>query len=215
MDAIARTSPLPLPPGLVDALAAAYARPPRAYHNLDHVREVLGHYADVAAGPGWPQPREVYFAVLYHDAIYDAGRRDNEARSAAFARDELARWLPDAGIDVERVTELVALTARHGRLAPGDVDRDAALFLDCDMAILAASPERFDAYDRQIAQEYRGAQPAWMFAFYRRKFLKGLLAAPRIYLSEFFHARCDAAARANLARVAKAPRSTAKASAGR
>ena len=83
------------------------------------------------------------------------------------------------------------------------------------MAILAAAPERFDAYDRQITQEYRGTMPAWLFRHYRRKFLKGVLGAPRIYLSEHFHSCCDDAARANLARVLKAPRSTLKASAGR
>ena len=215
MIAIANSAPLPIPAELVAALEAAYAQPPRAYHTIGHVHEVLAHYADVAAGPGWTQPREVFLAVLYHDAIYEAGKRDNETRSAQFAAAEIARHLPDAGIDAPRVGALIELTARHGRLKPGDVDRDAALFLDCDMAILAAAPDRFDAYDRQIAQEYRGTMPAWLFRHYRRKFLKGLLGASRIYLSEHFHLCCDAAARANLARVLKAPRSTLQAGAGR
>lgn len=215
MDSIAALAPVPLPDAMRAALEAAYANPPRAYHSIGHVAEVLAHYADVAAGPGWTQPCEVYFAVLYHDAIYEAGHRDNEARSAAFAVEQIARWLPDAGIDTAAVAALIELTAKHGRIAPADVGRDAALFLDCDMAILAAAPERFDAYDRQIAQEYRGSMPAWLFRHYRRRFLKGLLAAPRIFLSDDFHTRCDAAARANLARILKAPRSTLHASAGR
>ena len=215
MTVIANSAPLPVPAELVAALEAAYAQPPRAYHNIGHVHEVLAHYADVTAGPGWSQPCEVFLAVLYHDAIYDAGKRDNETRSAQLAAADIARHLPDAGVDVARVAELIELTARHGRLKPGDVDRDAALFLDCDMAILAAAPERFDAYDRQIVQEYRGTMPAWLFRHYRRKFLKALLGAPRIYLSEHFHLLCGAAARANLARVLKAPRSTLQAGAGR
>ena len=57
--------------------------------------EVLRHYDAVAAGPGWAQPAEVRLAVLYHDAIYEAGRRDNEARSAELAVAHIARWLPD------------------------------------------------------------------------------------------------------------------------
>jgi predicted metal-dependent HD superfamily phosphohydrolase len=215
MMTIATSAPFPLPGGLVAALEAAYAQPPRAYHHIGHVHEVLGHYDEVARGPGWTQPREAFLAVLYHDAVYEPGKRDNEARSAAFAVAQIAHWLPDAGVDASRVAALVALTARHGRLRHEDVDRDAALFLDCDMAILAASPERFDAYDRQIAQEYRGTMPAWMFRHYRRQFLKGLLASSRIYLSEFFHSRCEAAARANLTRLLKAPRSTVQAGAGR
>jgi predicted metal-dependent HD superfamily phosphohydrolase len=116
-----------LPPEQWAALREAYATPPRAYHNFAHVEEVLRHYDEVANGPGWEQPQEVRLAVLYHDAIYEAERKDNEAHSAELAVEHIARWLPDRGIDAARVAELINLTARHGSLAPGDVDRDAAI----------------------------------------------------------------------------------------
>src|SRR5262245_11174745 len=88
------------------AIEAAYATPARAYHHYGHVQDVLRHYEEVAAGPGWAQPAEVYLAVLYHDAIYEAGRSDNEARSADLAREHITRWLGDAGIDASRVATL-------------------------------------------------------------------------------------------------------------
>ena len=188
-----------LPAAQLAAIEAAYAQPPRAYHHFGHVRDVLAQADAVAAGPGWRQPDEVRLAILYHDAIYDAGRRDNEARSATLAREHLARW--PAPVDAGRVVALIELTSRHGRLAPADVDDDAALFLDCDMAILGAAPAVFDAYDRGIAAEYRGHVPGWLFATQRRRFLKALLAAPRIFLSAHFHASLDAAARSNLRRA--------------
>ena len=194
-------APIALPPAQQAALEAAYATPPRAYHDFAHVAAVLRHYHDVAAGPGWRQPVETWLAVLYHDAVYEPGRGDNEARSALLAREHIARWLPGAGIDVERVAQLVELTARHGQLQPDEVDRDAALFLDCDMAILGASPAIFDAYDHGIAAEYRGRVPAFVYRLNRRRFLKALLARERIFLSDFFHARLDAQARANLRRA--------------
>jgi predicted metal-dependent HD superfamily phosphohydrolase len=199
-------TPLALPEAQLAELASAYATPPRAYHNFDHVREVLRHHADVAAGPGWTQPEETRLAVLYHDAVYEAGRSDNETRSAEVAVAAIARWLPGASIDAARVAELIELTARHGKFAPGDFgdgDRaaDTRHFLDCDMAILGAEPEVFDAYDRGIAAEYRGKVPAWLFRLNRRRFLKSLLAKPRIYLSPLFHERYDARARANLRRA--------------
>ena len=193
--------PFPLPPGQLAELKAAHAQPPRAYHNLGHVQALLRHYHDVAAGPGWRQPREVLLAMLYHDAIYEAGRGDNEVRSAQLAREAIARWLPDAGIDADRVAALIALTARHGSLRGDELDADAALFLDSDMAILGAPPEVFDAYDHGIAEEYRGKVPGFLFRLNRRRFLKGMLAQPRIFFSDFFHQRCDAQARANLRRV--------------
>ncbi|TMN19895.1 hypothetical protein [Pseudoxanthomonas sp. X-1] len=191
-----------LPPAQRQALEQAYATPPRAYHSIDHVQEVLRQVDVVAQGPGWRQPREVQLAALYHDAIYVAGRGDNEARSAQLARAHLAQW-PQPGVDMVRVADLIELTARHGGLSPGDVDAEAALFLDCDMAILGAAPEVFDAYDRGIASEYAGVVPGFIFRRKRRQFLKDLLQRERIYLSEFFHARLDAAARANLRRATR------------
>lgn len=193
-------APLDLPEAQLLALQAAYASPPRAYHHFGHARAVLQHCQQVAQGPGWQQPAEIYLAALYHDAIYEAGRKDNEARSAALAQQAIARWLPEAGIDAGRVATLIALTARHGELGVADVDAEAALFLDCDMAILAAPAEVFDAYDRGVAEEYAGVVPGFLYRAGRKRFLKALLARPRIYLSDWFHERCDAAARANLRR---------------
>ena len=193
--------PLALSPAQWAELQAAYASPPRAYHHWGHVEAVMRHYAEVAAGPGWTQPREVALALLFHDAVYEAGRRDNETRSAELARATIARWWPDAGIDAGRVAELIELTARHGQLAPADVDPEAALMLDCDMAILAAPAEVFEAYDQAIAEEYRGHVPGFLFRINRRRFLLDLLARPRIFLSEHFHRQLDAVARANLRRA--------------
>lgn len=193
-------APIAMPPQAMAELEIFYATPPRAYHNFGHVQEVLRHYAEVTEGPGWTRPVEPYLAVLYHDAIYDAGRKDNESRSAELAVEKIARWLPDAGVDSARVAQLIDYTARHGQLDAADVDRDAALFLDCDMAILGAEPAAFDAYDRGIAAEYRHV-PRWLFKLNRRRFLKALLARERIFLSDFFHGRYDAQARINLRRA--------------
>ena len=200
------SAPLTLPTSMLSELEAAYATPPRAYHNFGHVQEVLHRFAEVTAGPGWTQPAEVYLAVLYHDAIYEAGRKDNEARSADLAMAQIARWLPEHGVDTLRVAELINLTARHGQFSPVDFGDDgfaldARHFLDCDMAILGAERGVFDAYDAGIAEEYRGHVPGFLFRLNRKRFLKGLLARERIYLSDWFHQRYDASARANLRRA--------------
>jgi predicted metal-dependent HD superfamily phosphohydrolase len=196
-----RFEPMTLPAAMQADLEAAYAMPARAYHNFSHVQAVLQHCRAVADGPGWEHPREVQLAALYHDAIYDAGRSDNEARSAQLAREAIARWLPDRDIDVERVVQLIELTARHGTLAASDVDAEAALFLDCDMAILGAPAPVFDAYDRGIAEEYAGHVPGFLFRMQRKRFLRKVLMQPRIFISDFFHQRLDAPARANLRRL--------------
>ena len=184
-----RHEPFALAPALVELLAGAYAEPQRAYHTAAHIAEVLGWFDVVADDVGWEDPSAVYAAIVFHDAIYVPGAKDNEARSAAWC---LAEGFSDRG------AQLIELTARHGGLAPGDVDDEAARFLDCDMAILAADLAAFAEYDRQIAFEYQHV-PAEAYRTGRRAFLAGVLAKPRIFLSEYFHTRLDARARANLA----------------
>jgi predicted metal-dependent HD superfamily phosphohydrolase len=191
---------LSLPPGLLTELEAAYATPPRAYHSLSHVEEVARLYDDVRITIGWEKPREVFLAVLFHDAVYVAGQRDNEAKSADLADDAIVKHLAAEGLDGARVRELILLTARHGQLAPGDVDRDAALFLDCDMAILAADEARFYTYEAQIAEEHRAVPPA-LFQAGRRAFLERILQRPCIFLSPELHRRLEPRARKNLARA--------------
>jgi predicted metal-dependent HD superfamily phosphohydrolase len=116
-------------------------------------------------------------AALFHDAIYQPAAADNETRSAQLARATIDRWLPDRGIDTERVAAHRADCGPRSS-GPDSVDTDAALFLT-DMAILGADPLVFDAYERAIAAEY-AAVPAAAFREGRRCFLEGLLACPRI-----------------------------------
>lgn len=189
-----RHAPLALPAATERVLADAYAEPHRAYHTAAHIAEVLGWFDVVADAVGWRDPASVYLAIVFHDAIYDATRSDNEARSAA-----LAVELVGAG---PRVTELVELTARHGTLDPAEVsgDHDAVHFLDSDTAILGTLPAAFDAYDAAIRVEYRHVPDA-AYRVGRDAFLAGMLGRPRIFFTDFFHARLDAAARANLTRA--------------
>src|SRR5262249_17787457 len=145
------------------------------------------------------KPREVFLALLFHDAVYVAGAADNEERSARQAREAIQRWLPDSGIDALRVANLIQRTAHHGSWRPAEVDPDEALFLDCDMAILAGSSPIFDAYEEAIAREYAALDPA-VYREGRRRFVERLLASDRIYLSSYFYNRLEAIARQNLAR---------------
>ena len=196
-DVLRTLAPLLLPDPLWTSLAAGYASSPRWYHTLDHIAAVARQANAIA---DWERPREVFLAVLYHDVVYDVTRSDNEARSAEQARRAIATWLPDAGIDADRVAELLLATARHGRLAPGDVDHDLGLFLDCDMAVLGAEPHEYDVYAEGVRREYLTALPVEVYDAGRKAFLTTVVDAPRLFLSERFHKALDGHARANLRR---------------
>ncbi len=190
---------LNLPEPLWDLLRQLYGTGPRAYHNWTHVLDMIRWFHEVARDVGWRQPREVFLALLFHDAVYVAGAADNEERSARQAREAIKRWLPDSGIDVERVANLIQRTAHHGSWRKEEVAPDEALFLDCDMAILGGDSATFDAYEEAIAREYAALDPA-SFRAGRRQFVECLLASDRIYLSSYFHDRLEAMARQNLIR---------------
>ncbi len=169
-------------------LVERYTESHRTYHTLAHVAEVLRWFDVVADEASWDAPDDVYDAILFHDAIYDPSRKDNEERSADLA---LARHCSP------HTADLIRLTARHGQLGIEDVERDAAHFLDSDTAILGAVPESFEAYDDAIRLEYSFLSDV-DFRAGRRAFLRGLRDRPRIYLSPLFYARFEAQARANI-----------------
>ena len=192
-------APMVIPPACAAALVAAWSTPPRAYHSLAHLDAVLAEYRAAAARAPWRQPREVYWALCAHDAVYVAGARDNEARSADLADALAVAHLPP-DLDRAAVRAMILATARHGAIAGEALDDDTARMLDCDLAILGADAATFDAYDAALATEFAHV-PADAYRAGRRGFLAGLLAAPRIFCSADGHARLDAAARSNLSRA--------------
>lgn len=180
--------------GLMNQLVAAYSEGHRHYHTLQHLRECLAHFD--AAGPLARHPAQVELAIWFHDAIYEPQRSDNEARSAAWARDSvLAAGCADEV--AQRVHALVMATQAH--VAPAD-DPDAALLLDIDLAILGAAPARFAEYERQVRAEYAHVDDA-AFQAGRQRVLAGFLERPRIYVTPVFHDALEARARENLQRV--------------
>jgi len=179
-------------------LRASYQKPPRFYHSYDHVSDVLRHYRLVEEEVGWQQPCEVYAAILFHDVVYEVGRKDNEKRSAELARAMVAKHLSGEDLDVERVASLIELTARHGHLRRADVNEEEALFLDCDMAILGAPTEDFAAFEAGVRAEYLQKLEPDQYRAGRKAFLERLHGAEHIFLSPYFHARLDAAARRNI-----------------
>lgn len=172
---------------------AAWTSPGRHYHTLQHLHEVARRWSEA---PAWTDPEATFLAVLAHDAVYAIGAPDNEARSADLAR-QWARWLP--GLDAERAARLVLATAHHHQGEPG-TDPELDRFLDCDLAVLGAEPEAYDAYARGVRAEYLPLAGPDGYRAGRAAFLQGALQAPALFRSAWGRSRWEASARANLAR---------------
>jgi predicted metal-dependent HD superfamily phosphohydrolase len=182
----------------LDGLRARYAAPERAYHGQLHIDLLLGLLGEVR--PFLVSPDGVELAVWYHDAVYVPLSAENEISSAALLQAELA-GLADPGL-IDRATVLVLATRAHAvpaGIAP-DVAADCAWFLDMDLSILGADAETFAWYDAAIRREYTEVTDAeWRVR--RPRVLGTFLARERLYLTDYFHTRLDAQARANLRRA--------------
>jgi predicted metal-dependent HD superfamily phosphohydrolase len=192
----------PIPPEIASALGqplleaaqAAYASPGRHYHTWTHIEACLRE----ATALRFEDPLSVYAALLFHDAIYVAGAKDNEARSADLATAQLRAHTGATSAQLARVEHLILLTASHGTL-PAQAPRDDKLLIDIDLSILAATPADYSNYAAQVRDEWVPAVvTARQYAAGRAAFLRGMLAAPRIFHSEEFSAR-ESAARDNIA----------------
>ena len=189
---------LSAPIGFWAELFDAHRTPGRHYHTLAHVADVASQYDRVGQDIGWRRPTDVLLAVLFHDAVYRVGAKDNERASAELAAACVQRHLARADVEQTRVSRLIESTAEHSRLTPADVDAESALFLDCDMAILGAQPEAYQKYARAVRAEWSPVVSAAAYRAGRRDFLQRVLSAPRIFLSAYFHDRLDELARINL-----------------
>ena len=175
---------------LFRALCKRYSEPKRRYHTLQHLSECLTLADQDKALAQYPA--EVAYALWFHDAIYDLDRRDNERESAIWAQASLTAAGVQADV-ADRVYASIMATCHDG--SPHSVD--AQLVVDIDLTILAAPPDRFEEYERQILDEYQHV-PEMIFRIKRRAVLSSFLERPQIYLTPTYALRFESAARHNL-----------------
>jgi predicted metal-dependent HD superfamily phosphohydrolase len=175
-----------------NVLVEHYSERARAYHDLSHIQSLL-----VLSEPLLDkiQNRDAhYFAIWFHDVIYDTQRPDNEEKSAEFAGEALSKLgVPEQTIAV--VKEMI-LATKHHRAA--GLSWDMKAFLDLDTSILGAPEEVYQEYSRAIRKEYSWV-PDVMYREGRMKVLNDFLGRERIYQTEEIRAKCEARARHNIA----------------
>jgi predicted metal-dependent HD superfamily phosphohydrolase len=137
-------------------LIERWSEPGRHFHNIKHLVHVLSRVDELAEETH--EPDLVRLAAWYHGAIFDAAEKaayanrggEDEVASAELARTELLQLgVPQKKVD--RVVHLVTALARH-TAAPGDFD--CAVLCDADMAMLAAEPQRYKSYLKDVRAEY-------------------------------------------------------------
>jgi predicted metal-dependent HD superfamily phosphohydrolase len=174
-----------------EAIAKAYQG--RAYHNLNHLEEMLGHLPRLSTFFA-PAAAPIFgIALIYHDIVYRAGRKDNEARSA----DQAVAFLQKAGAgeaDQTRCRQLIMATKTHEAAT-----EEEAVLVDLDLAVLAREATGYDQYARNVRKEFR-LFPDFLYRPGRKKALRHFLEKPYIYHGEIARELWEVAARKNLKR---------------
>ncbi len=168
-----------------------YTEKHRAYHTLTHIADCLKEFDRVRNTMRNPVMMELAF--WYHDVIYNPKAKDNEEKSAQYARKSLFRFGTSARL-IEDVTALILATKHH---AVDLSDRDRAAFIDIDLSILGSDSNRFAVYERGVRREYNFV-PDDAYREGRGKFFDGMLARDRIFATRHFQNRFENRARHNL-----------------
>jgi predicted metal-dependent HD superfamily phosphohydrolase len=143
-------------------------------------------------------PDAVYFAIWFHDVIYDTKKTDNEEKSAEFAVEALG----GLGVPEQTVapTREMILATKHHRA--DDLSWDMKAFLDLDASILGAPEEIYKEYSGAIRKEYSWV-PDSLYRDGRMKVLNDFLEREHIYHTEEIRTRCELQARSNIAEEIK------------
>ena len=157
----------------------------RAYHNLNHISTLYTHLSNI---------KEliddfdmIFYAICYHDIVYDISSSENELQSALLARDRLYSLGVNSSM-IDRVYSHIMATKSHQK----SLDEDTNLFIDADLAILGS--DNYDEYINAIREEYR------VFGEGRERIVKYFLSQPQIYHTKHFYNLYEEKAIINLSR---------------
>lgn len=155
-------------------LTEKYSEPHRAYHNFEHVDDMLGLFTKCA----YPDD-EVELAIWFHDAIYDPAAEHNERKSANYFLSQLNGYFwDDFSREVERLILVTDPSTKHlGTPREG-------LMVDLDLSILGSSPEAYLEYSKAVRKEYSFASDE-DFNHGRSEILQSILK-DKIFVTEHF-----------------------------
>ena len=177
-------------PDTFERLRGAYSEKHRHYHTSDHINHCLAELDQTRQDAREPDELEV--ALWFHDAIYATRSSKNEAKSARWATDFLAK----NGVDPARVGRIGGLIMATVHAAPSR-EQDAMLLVDIDLSILGADRDTYARFEENVRKEYSWV-PLLLFRRTRAGILQSFLDRPSIYGTARFRDRLETSARENI-----------------
>jgi predicted metal-dependent HD superfamily phosphohydrolase len=172
-------------------LRRRYDEPFRQYHNLRHILDCLRLCDEI--GPLLVDRDAVEIALWFHDAVYDRGSSTNELRSAELF---LSVSAGASFMFRHRVCDHI-LATRHSTTVR---DPDRRFLVDIDLSGFGASWDEFMRNGALLREECCD-QDDVRYHYGQVAFLSRLQEREHFFLTDYFRARYEAAARNNLRRV--------------
>lgn len=171
-----------------------YTHKNRHYHNLSHIESMLLQAENIKSHiEDFPT---LLYAIWYHDIIYKSTKKDNEEKSALFAKKSLIK-LNFTENKIKNVENLIISTKKHQLIL--DKNSDNAYLLDFDLYILGKDWETYKNYTQQIRQEYK-IYPDFVYNPGRKKVLLHFLERETLYFTESYKTQFENKARENIKR---------------
>lgn len=173
-----------------------YLEPHRFYHGINHVMELFMLFNHAAYVDGLPRPARsienmvkgleyqwrfnahslINDAILFHDAVYDPSRKDNEEKSAVLTH----RYVSDDDGYGDELRKYI-LATKHHTVEDSMRESNLALFLSLDLSGLASSEENFNKNSDDILKEYLPYFSKGEILSGRAKFFQSYLERPYIF----------------------------------
>ena len=170
----------------------AYSDKSRHYHNLSHLENMYNQLLEVK--DLIDDFEVVLFSLFYHDVVYNSSKKDNEERSADFARERMQTL----GVSEDRILKCVAQILETKGHSISE-DNDTNFFTDADLSILGLSWNLYSEYAQNVRKEYNN-YPTIIYKMGRRKVLRHFLGMEKIFKTQFFFDKFEIIARQNLAK---------------
>lgn len=176
-------------------IKAVYGENERIYHNLDHLFFIFTLADSINAD--FENKDAAYFALFYHDYVYDPESGNNEEKSAEVAENDMK----SLGVETDTIHRCVhhILSTKYHEVS---TDPDTNYVIDLDLSILGSDADTYTHYAESIRMEY-SIFPDEVFYRERHRLLENLLNQQRIFQTQIFYQLFENNARRNISNELK------------
>lgn len=179
---------------LFQKITNAYQQSGRCYHNIEHIAALVTYIDDQDVSK--EERITLLLAAFYHDLVYLPGSKSNEERSAQLLEVDFALNEVNPEL-IATASRIIQETQNHE-----STEGLSQLFLDMDVSILGADPDRYLKYCAQIRREFQNI-PEFLYRKGRKRFVEQMLAKPFIFQTNKFRILLEKQAIYNLSEELK------------